>query len=485
MIRYCVLFCLEAVIMVMARTFFCLLGLTTLLAGCTQVSINGELKPSRIYEFGKPATILIQTDYRAEVQVPEVILNQYEMQMLGERAASAIEQGNLPNDQTIVTREIAKEMLNNWRKYLIPGSNMRPILATMSGVGSGFFVTSEGHVVTNAHVVVPIDAELRQGLVNNALDQLIQEDVKEFAGAMGTAATPEMIEQLKKVAVEFYVENMKLGELERRIQVIYGAGSKGTEPKVLDAEIVEKGTGTPIPGKDVALLKVSGSNFLSLPIGEDENLKTGDRMLVVGFPAAATFMPEFKAESITESTLTTGVLSRKVKMKDGWEVLQTDAAVSGGNSGGPAFNEKGEVIGIATFVSIDPETGKPVEGLHFVVPSKIVLEKLKEAGVEPKFDEIAKLYRTAIAKMEQNYFKPAIKDLEQLKKTVDNSGWIDEQIATCEKAISEGKDESVKANLFIYIGIGVCLVVFAILIWRNAARNRASSALTGSNDLNP
>lgn len=454
-----------------------ILILGSLIGGCSQPQANAELKPSRIYDLGKPATVLIETDYRAEIQVPEVGLNQAEMDALGQRAAEAVQSGALPADRDVITQEVLKEMLSNWRRYLVAGTNMRPIMATMSGVGSGFFITSDGYVITNAHVVVPDENELKQGLVNNALAQLVEQDVQDFASALGGNATPPMIDQLRQAAVEFYVENMKIGEQERRIQVFVGAGDAGSStPKGLDAEIVEKGTGTPIPGKDVALLKVSGSNFPTLSLGEDEGLTTGDKLFVVGYPAAATFMPDFKPESITESTLTTGVLSRKVTMKDGWTVLQTDAAVSGGNSGGPAINEKGQVIGLATFVSVDPESGKPVEGLHFVVPSAIIKEKLRAADVSPKDSETTIWFREALGNMDRDYYKPALAQLNQIKEKLPDQPWVAKQISACEKAIAEGKDQSWRGNLPLYIGGGVAAIVATIFAINAMMRSRKSGA---------
>jgi hypothetical protein len=70
-------------------------------------------------------------------------------------------------------------------------------------------------------------------------------------------------------------------------------------------------------------------------------------------------------------------------------VVQTDAAITHGNSGGPACNENGEVIGISTFGSIgeDPFTGKPIEvaGFNFLVPIDTAKEFINEAGVKYNF----------------------------------------------------------------------------------------------------
>jgi ribose transport system ATP-binding protein len=71
---------------------------------------------------------------------------------------------------------------------------------------------------------------------------------------------------------------------------------------------------------------------------------------VIGYPGAATFNELLSAESAIEPTMTAGLVSAKKTMQGGWDVFQTDAAMTHGNSGGPVFNEKGEVIGIAGLV---------------------------------------------------------------------------------------------------------------------------------------
>ncbi len=81
-----------------------------------------------------------------------------------------------------------------------------------------------------------------------------------------------------------------------------------------------------------------------------------------------------------ESTLTEGELSAKRPMDGGWSELQTSAAINPGNSGGPAFNDHGEVIGIATATIDDPK----VKGINFLVPINIAKQYLNELNIKPR-----------------------------------------------------------------------------------------------------
>ena len=92
---------------------------------------------------------------------------------------------------------------------------------------------------------------------------------------------------------------------------------------------------------DVAVLKVEGENFPAVVLGSSDELNVGDQVMAIGNPLGEL-----------TSTLTVGYVSAKDRVinTDGTYInmLQTDAAINSGNSGGPLFNLYGEVIGITT-----------------------------------------------------------------------------------------------------------------------------------------
>ncbi|MBW7461798.1 trypsin-like peptidase domain-containing protein, partial [Paenibacillus sepulcri] len=99
---------------------------------------------------------------------------------------------------------------------------------------------------------------------------------------------------------------------------------------------------------DLAVLKVEGTNFPTLPIGDSDSIDIGDWVVAIGNPYGF------------DHTVTVGVLSAKerpISIQDtegtrNYEhLLQTDASINPGNSGGPLINLEGEVVGINTAVS--------------------------------------------------------------------------------------------------------------------------------------
>ncbi|MFC5530124.1 S1C family serine protease [Cohnella yongneupensis] len=122
---------------------------------------------------------------------------------------------------------------------------------------------------------------------------------------------------------------------------------------------------------DLAVLKIKGTDFPTLKLGDSGGMNMGDWVVAIGNPYGF------------DHTVTVGVLSsneREISIPDTngtrnyKHLLQTDASINPGNSGGPLINLQGEVIGINTAVS------SQAQGIGFAIPSstiKDVLENLK------------------------------------------------------------------------------------------------------------
>jgi serine protease Do len=110
--------------------------------------------------------------------------------------------------------------------------------------------------------------------------------------------------------VRWATKTATLSTLKRRLTALTDSGTGGiTFAEGRPAKLVT--AGKELPGKDVAVLKVEASNMATIPLGDDAALGTGDRLFVLGFPAAATFNPVLSKDSQKEPTLTQGVLSAK------------------------------------------------------------------------------------------------------------------------------------------------------------------------------
>ena len=130
---------------------------------------------------------------------------------------------------------------------------------------------------------------------------------------------------------------------------------------------------------DVAVLKIKDAGEAKFPyvvLGDSEDLTVGDSVTAIG-----------NALGTLANTLTTGVVSaldRAISMSDGaaMSLLQTDCTVNSGNSGGPLFNQYGEVIGIvnAKYSSSSSmySSEASIEGIGFAIPIDDVLAMVKD-----------------------------------------------------------------------------------------------------------
>jgi serine protease Do len=119
------------------------------------------------------------------------------------------------------------------------------------------------------------------------------------------------------------------------------------------------------PTTDVAVVKIEGNNFPTLPLGNDTQSRVGEWVLAIGNPLGFDF------------TVTAGIISAKGRSLPGLlsrrgdnnysisDLIQTDAAINPGNSGGPLVNQRGEVIGITS--AIASPTGVNA-GYGFAIP---------------------------------------------------------------------------------------------------------------------
>ena len=75
----------------------------------------------------------------------------------------------------------------------------------------------------------------------------------------------------------------------------------------------------------------------------------------------------------------------RLDVNERW-ILQTDAPISWGNSGGPAFNIRGEVVALATFISTSLEGDQAIQGFNFLIPIDSIHALAKQVGVTPSTD---------------------------------------------------------------------------------------------------
>jgi hypothetical protein len=132
----------------------------------------------------------------------------------------------------------------------------------------------------------------------------------------------------------------------------------------------------------VAILKIEAKDLPVVRLARHStNLNLGQTLFVIGFPGVVASHELLSRASRFEPSVTVGRVSGFKEDVGGQRVIQTDAAIIQGNSGGPVFDDRGEVVGAATFTSTQGD--QVVQGFNFLIPVETVREAAAKAGVAP------------------------------------------------------------------------------------------------------
>ena len=145
----------------------------------------------------------------------------------------------------------------------------------------------------------------------------------------------------------------------------------------MKAEIIGKD-----PATDVALLKVVASSraLKPLPLGDSDGIHVGDQVAAIGNPLGL------------DRSITLGIVSalhRSLTSPEGTpidHVIQTDAAINHGNSGGPLLNAQGQVVGVSSAISTGDTGAQGNIGIGFAIPINTVRDVVAELKAEGHVD---------------------------------------------------------------------------------------------------
>ncbi|BAY42196.1 serine protease (plasmid) [Nostoc sp. NIES-2111] len=206
----------------------------------------------------------------------------------------------LPNHKQQVLAQTSDEQIA--RQVYQKASPAVVTVQTGTGHGSGFVVSQDGLIITNAHVIKP--------------PPTTQQELERY--------NPNIFPSV--------------------VTVVFSDGKKAS------ADVLGFGKS----GLDLAILKIHNQkNLRTLSLAAAGSAKVGDRIFTLGTPLYADFKDTFTQGHIT-----------RVSSKNG--EIQHDAAIQGGNSGGPLLNTKGQVIGVNTSGIVGQE--KLNSGMNFAIP---------------------------------------------------------------------------------------------------------------------
>jgi len=361
-------------------------------------------------------------------------------------------------------------------------ATLGPWSVTPGFLGSGFLYRPDGYLITNGHVAQMANEKDSKAahdrimtaapMVTKAVIQAEEERLKRQLTDEETAA---VLEVLKK---HFEAGDMQIEDMALTVYLSNGTSYQG-EIKAYSDPISEN-------GKDVAIIKIDGKNLPTVALGNSDDVNVGDPLTVIGYPGEATNATLgglFSASSVLVPTITTGRISAVNKTDyKGTPVLQSEATINHGNSGGPAFDDQGRVVGIATY-TLNKSEGS-VSGLNFFVPINTAMEFVRQAGAEPERGQFDTLWHNALDAYEAQHWYKAHElmgsVLEMLPKQPDA---MKLQLHAAENMRSESTlaywvDRLGMTTLLIIGGaVVLLLIVLLVLLTRKPAPSRMAATV--------
>ena len=356
-----------------------------------------------------------------------------------------------------------------------PGYQGQTYNVSAVSLGSGFFISSNGYIATNAHVVSSTrDGEEKQK------QALFVQMVQQIAKALGRDPRSLDLNLIDRYST--------LQTFNRYHHVIIPDGS------AFPFEIKQYGAPTgegADQGKDVSIIKIEVKNAPILKLTDSDTVKLQDHVTVIGYPGAAdTFQSGLlDSKSSLEATINDGKISARKTASSGAPILQTSTPATHGNSGGPVVNDNSEVVGLLTFRG-DTVNGQEVSGFSFVVPSNTVMEYVKSAGATNEMGPTDKLYREGLESYWTQYYSDAIPKFEEVKRLFPQHSEVDRLLQSSQQAKSEGRDKSgfpfwlVAIIVIVVLLIGAIIIIGLIvfLVSRRKKKARPAGPPTGGKD---
>ncbi|MDR0425509.1 MAG: trypsin-like peptidase domain-containing protein [Clostridiales Family XIII bacterium] len=284
-----------------------------------------------------------------------------------------------PQPQAEANKEKGRDI--NIKKVVAVGLVL--VLAATAGFGGGLAAMN----------TMPYSAEAAQQITINPVEQIsITEAVAAKVIPSVVGITSKATREVDTFPFGFGVYNQEVGGVGTGIIVDEGGYILTNSHVIIDGEVdslvVLLPDGREVDGRvlwserslDLAIVKVEASNLNAAELGDSDEMRIGAYVAAIGNPLGLDFRSSVSQGVVSGldrkilASDSSGIGGRPVQMEG---LMQVDAAINQGNSGGPLVNSKGEVIGINTAKTQDGE------GIGFAIPintAKPIVESVKETG---------------------------------------------------------------------------------------------------------
>lgn len=366
---------------------------------------TGPMDTRTLAMVNKPGVVMMSTQWTADMTWYEFAVDDTISDAILSDVLILMENGEIGEDDFMsVFIQLFAAYLPS---YAFHTGNANTEQVSTYAYGSGFIVTPDGYLVTNAHVVETNEDDLYYSFAVNSLNAVVEEEVAltiEDMRRQGYEMSDYEVDLMYDAFFNLYAQSFEISNLQTSYTCAMGNIQPGSEVSTkamsLDLRKIGHSGGDDVSTNDIAILKINGSNLPTVTLGDDASLRTGDQIYAMGYPGVSTGVAQYKwfidaEQAMQEPALTQGIVAAK-KQVNGNDVIQHDAAIHGGNSGGPLFNAAGEVVGINTWGLTDTRSGG-TEGSNFSIPISAVKVYLNELNVQPSESKFTSDFKAALA----------------------------------------------------------------------------------------
>lgn len=335
-----------------------------------------------------------------------------------QRMAYAVKPGvvrvtSLATAEFVPDRRALERLRDALRERGVPASSSEVTVVETGagGSGSGFLVHPDGFVVTSAHVIDPtrdpkrLEAQLKR---NGAVATLSK--LAELSSVRPLYASDEV-----RSLIDALAESGRLGAVSTIARVELSNGEshgytlRDVSPRFADG------------GFDLALLKISRRNLPILRIADSDKVHLQEAVWAFGYPSVASTNDELiggwlSRESDLESTVNPGSITSIKRTVANLTIFQSNVAIYPGNSGGPAVNRRGEVIGVSSWGHGEAEQ------IRFLLPANLVTTLLRRAKIRENQEGAFNIaYREALEAAAAGEWQRARESLKRADTLFPNS----------------------------------------------------------------
>jgi S1-C subfamily serine protease len=417
--------------------------------------------------------------------------------LMGDVASAATAENTVGTNSEKVAAEYGPAVIKVYNAYCMDIAYDGQVIlkhACDAWTGSGFFISQDGYIATNGHVGAtdPKDVLIQYAFTQLAagksamflaLAQAAGITDADVAGQTTSQALTTIIDKMYAIADSHITEtnsihntliglNSKEPDINAWIDATKNIQPYKGQDSLKNATFVAKNYHavdgdiyglTGFKASDVAILKIDGSNYPVTKLGSIGDVSQGSNLLILGYPASATnnSIVDATASSVT---LTTGqVSSIKNAAGSSSKLVETTTTIGHGNSGGPALDDAGNVIGIATYTNDVSSSGAGAGVFNYIRDIKDLQDLAAKNSIT--FDTNSKTqieWNMALDYFYRAHYSQSLEHFANAKTLYPDNPRVQEFIDTANSRIAAGQD--IKDFPVIPVVIASAVFVIGVIV---------------------